>query len=232
MNNLANNSKIWSNICEICESKDQLSDIRPWLSALTADRSMWPTAESLNSIIQTRYQHVPWQFVKQAPVPRRAKSRGSASLSGYLNLVLEQQKVPLREGTLHDVLNALTFIMFPESKAALAKRHFDESPAGIPRGQNRTRTQDLLTILDEGAVLRLFDSTGVSRDLIFGHAIYEHIIEGRPLRAARLDLYVNDEIFGKPIQQVTELADESLARWLSIDSHCRSAHEFSSLDIQ
>jgi hypothetical protein len=155
-----------------------------------------------------------------------------ASLSGYLNLVLEQQKVPLREGTLHDVLNALTFIMFPESKAALARRHFNESPAGIPRGRNRTRTQDLLTILDEGGVLRLVDPQGGLRDVIFGHAIYEHIIEGRSLRAARLDLTVDDEIFGKPIQQVTAMADQALARWLSLDSHCRSAQEFSSLEIQ
>jgi hypothetical protein len=227
-----NHSEIWSNICDICESKDQLSDIRPWLLALTLDRSTWPTAATLNAMTQTLYNHVPWHFVKQEPVPRRAKSRGMASLSGYLQLVLEQQTVPLRDGILHDVLNALTFIMFPEAKAALARRHFNESPSGIQRGQNRTRTQDLLTILDEGGVLRLVDPKGEQRDLIFGHAIYEHIIEGRRLRAARLDLFLDDEIFGRTTQQVTALADHSLARWLSIDSHCRSANEFSSLEIQ
>lgn len=226
-----NHSEIWSNICDICESKDQLSDIRPWLSALTSDRSAWPTAATLNAMTKTLYKHVPWQFIKQEPVPRRAKSRGMASLSGYLHLVLEKQTVPLREGTLHDVLNALTFIMFPKAKAALSRRHFNESPSGIQRGQNRTRTQDLLTILDEGGVLRLIDPKGGQRDLIFGHAIYEHIIEGRPLRAARLDLFMNDEIFGRPTQQVTALADHYLASWLSIESHCRSPNEFSSLEI-
>lgn len=232
MSTLENNSKTWSNVCHICESKDQLADIRPWLSALTSDRLRWPTASTLNEIIQTHYKHVPWQFVRQEPVPRRAKSRGMASLSGYLNLVLEQQKVPLREETLHDLLNALTFIMFPESKAALARRHFNESPAGIPRGQNRTRTQDLLTILDEGGVLRLLSHNGAQRDLIFGHAVYEHIIEGRSLRAARLDLTVDDEILSKTIPQVTAIADRALAKWLNIGSHCRSAGEFSSLEIQ
>jgi len=223
--------EIWANICDICESKDQLSDIRPWLAALISDRSAWPTAATLNTMTQTLYKHVPWQFIKQEPVPRRAKSRGMASLSGYLHLVLEKQTVPLREGILHDVLNALTFIMFPEAKAALARRHFNESPSGIQRGQNRTRTQDLLTILDEGGVLRLVDPKGEQRDLIFGHAIYEHIIEGRRLRAARLDLFVDDEIFGRRTQHVTALADHYLARWLSIESHCRSPNEFSSLEI-
>lgn len=231
MNALGKNLKIWSNVCDICESEDQLSDIRPWLSVLTSNRSSWPTAATLNAMILARHTNVPWQFIKQEPVPRRAKSRGMASLNGYLRLVLEQQKVPLREGTLHDVLNALTFIMFPLAKSALARRHFNESPSGIKPGQNRTRTQDLLTILDEGGVLRLVDLKGEGRDVIFGHAIYEHIIEGRPLRAASLDLMIADEIFGKSVGQVTALADQALATWLSTETHCRSANEFSSVEI-
>jgi hypothetical protein len=169
--------------------------------------------------------------MKQEKIPSRARSKGIASLSGYLHLVLEERKIPIREFLLHDLLNALSFVMFPLAKTALALRHRSESPDGITPGQNRTRTQDLLTIFDEGGVIRLNTPTGQSRDLVFGHAVYEHLINGAGLRAARLDFNLGDEIISRPIQELTKTADALLANWFGDTSCCLSASEFASVEI-
>lgn len=212
-------------------TRDHLSDLKIWLSPMFELSVDWPNVEDLNHIARSLESNFPWIFVKQHPVPRRAKSRGSSSLTGYLQAVMDEGQIPVRENNLHDVLNAFSFMMFPQSKKALSYRHRIESPEGLKPGQNRTRTQDLLTIFDEGGVVRLTNPKGITRDLIFGHAIYEHIINGLSLRAARLDFSVGDQIFGKPIQEVTRFADSLLAAWLSDPAHCHSAQEFSSVEI-
>lgn len=223
--------KPWTEICEICLTRDHLSDLKICLPLVFKNSINWPNVGDLNHIARSIESNFPWIFVKQHPVPRRAKSRGTSSLTGYLQAVMDEGQIPVRENNLHDVLNAFSFMMFPRSKKALSYRHRMESPEGLKPGQNRTRTQDLLTIFDEGGVIRLTNSKGITRDLIFGHAIYEHIIHGLNLRAARLNFSVDDQIFSEPIQEVTRFADALLAAWLSNPAHCHSAQEFSSVEI-
>jgi hypothetical protein len=121
--------------------------------------------------------------------------------------------------------------MFPASKLELNLRHHLESPNGLKPGENRTRTQDLLTIFDEGGVLRLIDANGSSADIIFGHAVYEHVLNGKKVRAARLDLPVTDSIVGKIPMELAHLADDAFASWLKNQDHCRYPEEFSSIWI-
>lgn len=223
--------KSWMEIRAIYAGNARLDDLRPWLGLLTQELDDWPDVESLNQAIARQSPGFPWTFIKQEKVPNRARSKGMTSLSGYLHLVIEERKIPIRESLLHDLLNALSFVMFPMAKRALALRHRLESPAGIMPGQNRTRTQDLLTIFDEGGVIRLHSPGGRSRDVVFGHAIYEHLINGAGLRAARLDFPVGDEIIGRPIQELTKTADSFLAEWFSDGSRCLLASEFASVDI-
>jgi len=229
---MKNNPKNWPEIRIRFREIAALEELREWLDPLLNHSEDWPPVESLNHLVRARSAAFPWQFVKQETVPRRAKTRGSASLSGYLQLILDEKKIPIREFALHDILNAVSFMMFPLSKAALNARHRTESPHGLRPGQNRTRTQDLLTIFDEGGVVRLISARGGQCDVIFGHAVYEHIIEGKGLRAARLDLAVGDEIIGKTRQELLVLADKELSRWLMDPGNCRSAHEFSSLEFR
>ena len=191
---MLNQPMTFSKVSHVCLNHSAFEGALPWLTPLLTSTGDWPTVGDMNGVVKNIAIPFPWEFVVQEKVSRRAKSRGMGSLSTYLDLVISQGKIPVRERNIHDLLNALSFIMFPMSKAALNRRHYQESPNGLKAGQNRTRTQDHLTIFDEGGVIRLkysdpkTDQRLLERDFIFGHAIYEHIINGKVLRAARLDL--------------------------------------------
>ena len=220
-------SLTWSNIQRICREHALFSDAMTWLQPLLESAQDWPTAADLNVTTKKLNPDFPWEFVSQAKVPRRARSRGESSLTGYVSMIAMHGKIPFREKNPHDFLNCLLFLIFPESKSALNLRHLKESPEGLKPGQNRTRTQDLLTIFDEGGVVRLIKNNGTAKDLIFGHAIYEHILGENTLRAARLDFPAPDELLDKSICEITAFADKSFARWLQNEDNCLSSKEFS-----
>lgn len=221
----------WSTLQGICSSHEAFKDASYWLNPLLNSSNDWPDPNDLNRAAKALLADFPWEFTPQIKVPRRAKSRGMTSLTGYVELISSHGKIPVREKNVHDFLNCLSFLMFPKSKLALNARHRLESPGGLKPGQNRTRTQDLLTIFDEGGVLRLVPPSGQQKDLIFGHAIYEHILYGKTLRAARLDLQIVDELITTPAPQMAGEADTELAAWLSSENNCRRADEFSHLWI-
>lgn len=222
----------WSDIKNICSGHPLFLDASHWLTPLLRGADSWPSMADLNQAARVTAPDFRWNFVLSEKVPRRAKSRGMSSLSGYIELIANQNKIPVRGENAHDFFNALSFMMFPKSKLVLNQRHLMESPFGIKKGQNRTRTQDLLTIFDEGGVLRLIGSSGATKDFIFGHAVYEHIIYGKELRAARLDLVTDDYFFSRSILDMTSAADDMFAAWLARPDHCRSGDEFSFLQVR
>lgn len=222
----------WSNIQSICSTHMAFKGAEAFLRPILEEYDHWPTVDDLNHVAKKLLPDFPWTFVTQERVPRRAKSRGQASLSGYVTLIGTQGKIPVRESNVHDFLNGLSFLMFPKSKLQLNLRHHLESPHGLKAGENRTRTQDLLTVFDEGGVIRLIDPNGAQSDLIFGHAIYEHLIKGLRVRAARLDLTPELNITDCNNCILYESADQLFAKWLTNPENCRSAAEFSSVWIE
>lgn len=74
-------------------------------------------------------------------------------------------EMAFRERNWHDLLNVLTWLVFPKSKAALNARHYRAleerralaggagSPAGARGAPNRGPEQDALTLFDEGGVI-------------------------------------------------------------------------------
>jgi hypothetical protein len=210
-----------------CKNFESLRDIRFWADDLLNDLNDWPTIDSLNARAQRLFPHFSWTFVLSEKVPSRAKSRGSASLTGYVELISRHKKIPVRERNLHDFLNAISFLMFPASKLALNDRHLLESPNGVKPGQNRTKVQDLLTMFDEGGVIRLHGPNGLYRDLIFGHAVNEHIVLEKTIRAARLDFTVDVDILTTTLPNLIAIADDLFANWLKNETHCQNGGEFS-----
>lgn len=105
--------------------------------------------------------------------------------------------VPLRGANWHDLFNALVWLAFPRTKAALNRAHAAELRAhrgGVSR--MRSTRRDALTLFDESGVLVLSSSAAVlaglrafewrrvfwqereslmrsTRFVIFGHALYE-----------------------------------------------------------
>ena len=116
------------------------------------------------------------------------------------------REVPTRERDWHDLFNALCFTTFPQSKLALHARQFRLLRDRIAQhaGQlppTRTPEQDALTLFDEGGVVVVAasadatqlmaasdaDRCALSARLVserrawvvpFGHALFEHLVEG------------------------------------------------------
>lgn len=160
----------------------------------------WPSVERLDAVLGPR---AGVRFERQ----ERAR-RGTDVRQLYDGLIATGGVVPTREGSLHDVLNALVWASFPLGKRALHQRQFDVLRRHVPDGASRlpnarARTSDVLAMLDEGGLLILVPTAEVGRieaalhdaDLtrlsaslaatgsetaIFGHAILEHFAEDRP----------------------------------------------------
>lgn len=216
----------WSEVRTMCATNRYFADANHWLIPLLNAADDWPTSRELNHASARVVSGFPWTFITAPKIPRRSKSKGMTSLSGYVDQICRQRQIPMRENSLHDFLNATSFLMFPHSKLALNERHRKESPLGLKPGQNRTRTQDLLTMFDEGGVLRL-KGCGQHKDLIFGHAVYEHLIFNKRIRAARLDIPVADSFFANSIPTLTAQADLWFAQWLENPLNCLASDEFS-----
>jgi hypothetical protein len=115
-------------------------------------------------------------------------------------------EVPTREGDWHDFFNALCFATFPRAKRALHLRQYSVLQGRVPATATRlpparTREQDALTLFDEGGALiaaerpayvQLCAAAGAEREQLlrelcereharvvpFGHALFEHLVEG------------------------------------------------------
>jgi hypothetical protein len=104
--------------------------------------------------------------------------------------------VPTRPGSWHDLMNALVWATFPLAKRALHERqHGLVVPASPGESARRPRELDALALLDEGGLvvamgkgrqatdegeLAALVASGEATALVFGHAIYEGIVLGRP----------------------------------------------------
>jgi hypothetical protein len=161
----------------------------------------------------------PLTFVELLPKPRRAK-RGAVELGGlYDARITCSGEVPCLRQSYHDLFNALMFKAFPRAKRALHARQYQALTGWAQSGAEqlpgrRTREQDALTLFDEGgsvvicptqleadfaggARLPLAAPGAVSEVVLFGHAIFEHLSEGRVgLRSSARVLFVPEVVRG------------------------------------
>lgn len=144
------------------------------------------------------------RFERQRPVSRRRRGpRDPASM--YDARIAKEGCVPTRPGSWHDLMNALVWATFPRAKRALHERqHGLVVPAAPGESARRPRELDALALLDEGGLVVIADgslvarstgageiaereaaledaiATGAATALVFGHAIYEGLVLGRP----------------------------------------------------
>jgi hypothetical protein len=110
--------------------------------------------------------------------------------------------VPTRPGSWHDLMNALVWATFPLAKRALHERqHGLVVPAAPGESARRPRELDALALLDEGGLIVMSEAplapddapiaereraleegiaSGEATAFVFGHAIYEGLVLGRP----------------------------------------------------
>lgn len=131
--------------------------------------------------------------------PLRPRRRGAPVEAAelYDARIVERGEVPTRPGW-HDLANALVWTRFPRAKRALHARQLRAITARLtPRATSlpgaRTEEQDALAMLDEGGLV-VASGTALPRDgdelaallrggsavaHVFGHALLEHVAEGR-----------------------------------------------------
>lgn len=105
----------------------------------------WPTREALNALAEEA------QVRTATGKPVRFVEPSSAD-PYYEVQVHRTGRVATRTGNWHDLFNALAWLSFPRTKAAINALHAAE----IPReGARRGRVRDMLTLFDEGGAIVL-----------------------------------------------------------------------------
>lgn len=149
----------------------------------------WPTLDQLNAMASAA------AVVSGGGQPLRFSDlSGVSGAADYEQRIHDSGVVPLREANWHDLFNALVWLTFPLTKAALNRAHVEalrEQP-----GTLRGRRRDALTLFDESGVVVLSNSRAVlegirgfdwkrvlwdervallatTKIMIFGHALYE-----------------------------------------------------------
>lgn len=120
------------------------------------------------------------RFVRQEKAPRRRRRGPKDPASMYDARIVNEGVVPTRDGSWHDLMNALVWATFPKAKKALHTRQHGLVRLAEPgESLRRPRELDALALLDEGgvAVARI---DGEDRQIVFGHAIYEGYVRGWP----------------------------------------------------
>lgn len=166
-------------------------------------------------------------------------------------------EVPTRANNWHDLLNALVWLTFPRSKAAINTRHYraltqiDESPKASERGAVR----DAITLLDETGVIvpyaddaladllcgfqwkELFwnQRTQVESHMgfyLYGHGLYEKALKPYVgMTGKGLLLKVESSFFTWPLAHRTAHLDELLADYLNDFQHCNNTQELSPVPL-
>jgi hypothetical protein len=165
--------------------------LTPWLDRIGGPT--WPDLSTLSKIAVAENlrntQALPVQFVTQG---------GRCSQHEYELGIYRSGQVPSRERNWHDLFNALTWLAFPATKAALNAVHH----AVLPQGKNRTPASDAATLFDESGLVLVGEDASLAhllaarrwqeawvlrrsewknvRAYVVGHAILEKLLTPWP----------------------------------------------------
>lgn len=172
------------------------------LARLFASCPSFPEPEAIDAALSSR---AGVRFVRQPPRPRARRRRGKPPEPLYDARIVEEGVVPTRNGSWHDLLNALVWATFPRAKRAL---HTRQHAIIVPSAPARTREGDALALLDEGGVLVLDPAPDGLPPIVFGHAIYESFVEGwLPVRGSTLGLASGPSIEERDVALAEALVD-------------------------
>jgi len=203
----------------------------------------WPRLDELQSLLE----NLRMRIVNSRDMPIRFVPQGTKTVAfedKYEPRIYLKGEVPMRAENWHDLLNALVWLTFPRSKAALNRRHFLAANKSEEKGEkNRGPVRDALTLFDEGGVIvacsdsrlaqllvdfkwkELFwinrDAVTASmRFFLFGHAIYEKALQPFAGVTGRAVIFpVDADFFAAALEQQLQLLDEKLADYLRNPQH-------------
>jgi hypothetical protein len=231
--------------------------LHPILAEL--DPECFPTLEDCNVLLAanhppiTNQKGMPLRFVTQqrGKLPFEAQYEPRCYLKG---------EVPTRAKNWHDLLNALVWLTFPETKAVLNARHYhaliEEKASDNAR---RGAVRDVNTLLDESGVIVAYtdansgaELTGLLRGFkwkelfwqrreqlregmgfyLFGHGLYEKaLLPYVGLTGQGLLIKVEQGFFSRPPKEQLKHLDSQLADYLSAPGHCRNTRDLAPVPL-
>jgi len=195
----------------------------------------WPEVEALNKLIEKGGRQV---FNARASTIRFVKQVGKSACfeEQFEPRTFIRAEVLVRPQSWHDLFNALVWITFPKTKAAINARHFGLLQAQTSR--QRTPAGDALTHFDEDGLVVISSSESLlallrsfrwkelfwehreavrtqMRFMLLGHAMYEKAL--RPfvgMTAKSVLLQVPGEVLRLESEAFTEEIDQRLASYV------------------
>lgn len=189
----------------------------------------------------------------------RKKRKVAVEVSSLYDVrITEHGELPTRVDDWHDFFNVLAFAAWPRSKQALHARQSRLMQARLTPGSRRlpgarTREQDALTLLDEGGVIVACEPSafaelsqctneltgplerclakGTSALVPFGHALFEHMIEGLPCPLAVPQLVELPAALPEGLALRTAL-DRALCEQLRSSAHFNAPHGLKGLALE
>lgn len=221
----------------------------------TVLETRWPSLDDLQRLLAAREPPITTRSgVRLGFVPQGRKA--DAFKEKYEPRIYLKGEVQVRRDNWHDLLNALVWLTFPQSKAALNERHYhallEQQAAG---SQNRGPVQDAMTLFDEGGVMvaardpellgliedfawkdlfwtRRTRATMDMRFYLFGHALYEKALDPFTGITGRGILFeVDKEFFAGPLSVQLARLDAMLAAHLLDPGLLRSTRELVPMPI-
>jgi hypothetical protein len=226
-----------------------LEAVAPSLARLPGDG--YADIAALNALVTPGMVTGGGQPLRFIPPPPAGKSFDAH----YEVSVYRTGAVPTREANAHDFFNALAWLSFPRTKAAINRLHYEALVKQGHASGARGKARDVLTLLDEGGVvvlgadaaladmLRAFrwkelfwerreDAVANLRFFVLGHAILEKAVEPyKSLTAKALIFDVSRAFLDRPLDQQLARADELAAQWLAAPGSLESSRSIPPLPV-
>ena len=201
--------------------------LRPWLERLSGP---WPDLDALNRLAAACGTQAP------GGRPLGFCPPDEPAGMGYELHIRATGRVPTRAHNAHDLFNALAWLAFPRSKAAMNARHAARIPV---EGSRRGPLRDLLTLFDESGVIvacadsslsealagghwsevfwdRRQDTLRDLRFIVIGHSAYEKALTPYPgITCKSLFIKTPGEILAQPVRSLVEWLDSRAADWIA-----------------
>ena len=222
--------------------------------ALRLQSPDWPTLADLDSLAGTvrgvirTGSGATVRFVAQRPQAPRVPG-------GFERRTWECGEVQVRERNWHDLFNALAWVAYPRTKAALNARHVAEIVGRPTGGGNRGSVADALTLFDESGLVVACVQPGLAalladgewkalfrdrradvltrmRFLVFGHSIFEKALapfRGIVARAVVIPLAQSDLDTAPDV--LRDCLDGELAARVADVTHMREPRELAPVPI-
>lgn len=165
-------------------------------------------------------------------------------------------EVQTRAESLHDLFNALVWLVFPKAKAAINSRHYQALTQGVGNTESqRGRVRDMATLLDESGVIVACADAELAELLrnfqwkelfwqrreqvqtamgfyIFGHGLYEKAMQPYiGMTGQGLVIDVERGFFNLPLPERMRFLDARVSEYLSDSNNCVSTRELTPVPL-